>query len=973
MLRGSKTPTRFLPTMAPGGIFSMLNAEFLSKTHTSRQLALRRWGGWLARWVMGLMLMGAMAGQAMASANWAQTSGPGGGTIQALVIDPSSPSTLYAGTFEGGVFKSTNGGDSWSAVNSGLSSSMFSGGPAKTPVYALAIDPGTPATLYAGTSGNGVFKTTDGGASWSAVNSGLPKTSVYVIAIDPSAPATLYAGTYDAFNGGNVFKSTNGGASWSAVTSGLAISSAVYSLAIDSSRPSTLYAGTDRSVFKSTNGGASWSEVNYTSGDAVRALVIDPGNPATLYEGRGQGGIFKSTNGGARWVAVNTGLTTPFVQSLAIDPSNPATLYAGTAYYDNEGYGRGIFKTTNGGASWSAVNSGLPAVDVRTVVIDPGNPATLYAGTPRGVYKSTNGGASWSAVNSGLAATLVQSVVTDPSSPSTLYAGTVTSGIFKSTDGGVSWSEANSGLTVPAVRALAIDPSNPATLYAGTYFDSSYRGTIFKSTNGGASWSKVNSGREVFAGLSSATPVNAIAIDPSNPATVYVGTYGGEVVFKSTNGGASWSGIKSGLFTNNVYSLAIDPSNPATLYAGSEYSGVFKSTDGGASWRGINSGLSTANTVYSIAIDASAPATLYAGSYGGGVFKSTNGGASWSAVNSGLTATKVYSVVIDPSSPATLHAGTSDGVFKSTDGGASWSAVNSGLSAPTVLSLAIDPHNPDTLYAGTYGGGVFRTVAAPPDAPTTPLATPGNAQATISWTAPANDGGSRITGYTATASNGVSTCTATPPETSCVVTGLANGLPYTFTVVAANAGGSSAPSARSNSVTPAAMPNAPTGLSTTPGNGQVTVGWIAPGSDGGSPITGYTVYALIIGACPDMPVEATCSATLASTCTAPPGATQCTMTGLANGTTYTFRAIATNASGNSAPSAPASAAPTAASAPMGATADPGQAPHAAGNSVTPYALAATPQPVPTLSQSALALLTLLMAGLAGMRLRKATA
>jgi hypothetical protein len=151
------------------------------------------------------------------------------------------------------------------------------------------------------------------------------------------------------------------------------------------------------------------------------------------------------------------------------------------------------------------------------------------------------------------------------------------------------------------------------------------------------------------------------------------------------------------------------------------------------------------------------------------------------------------------------------------------------------------------------------------------------------------------------------------------------------------------------------------------------VGWIAPGSDGGSPITGYTVYALIIGACPDMPVEATCSATLASTCTAPPGATQCTMTGLANGTTYTFRAIATNASGNSAPSAPASAAPTAASAPMGATADPGQAPHAAGNSVTPYALAATPQPVPTLSQSALALLTLLMAGLAGMRLRKATA
>jgi photosystem II stability/assembly factor-like uncharacterized protein len=129
---------------------------------------------------------------------YAAGGGPPGGEVKALAIDPSTPATLYAGTFFGGVFKSTNGGTSWTAINSGLTI---------TSVYALAIDPSTPAMLYAGTDG-GVFKSTNGGTSWAAVNSGLPTNAfVYALTIDPSNPATLYAGTV----GGGVFKSTNGG------------------------------------------------------------------------------------------------------------------------------------------------------------------------------------------------------------------------------------------------------------------------------------------------------------------------------------------------------------------------------------------------------------------------------------------------------------------------------------------------------------------------------------------------------------------------------------------------------------------------------------------------------------------------------------------------------------------------------------------------------------------------------------------
>ena len=126
------------------------------------------------------------AGLVSAGTNVWTSNGPEGGTIYALAIDPATPATLYAGTWGGGVFKSTNGGGNWSAVNTGLTN---------TTVRALAIDPVTPATLYAGTDGGGVFKSTNGGANWSAANTGLTDTYVRALAIDPVTPATLYAGT----------------------------------------------------------------------------------------------------------------------------------------------------------------------------------------------------------------------------------------------------------------------------------------------------------------------------------------------------------------------------------------------------------------------------------------------------------------------------------------------------------------------------------------------------------------------------------------------------------------------------------------------------------------------------------------------------------------------------------------------------------------------------------------------------------
>jgi len=184
------------------------------------------------------------------------------------------------------------------------------------------------------------------------------------------------------------------------------------------------------------------------------------------------------------------------------------------------------------------------------------------------------------------------------------------------------------------------------------------------------------------------------------------GTLGGDV-FKSTDGGASWSPpVSTGV--TQITSLAVDPVTPTVIYAGTYAGGVFMSINEGVTWNVVNSGLASTN-VRALAIDPVTPTSLYAGTFGG-VFKSSNGGITWSEVNSGgLTNTDILALAIAPTTPtATVYAGTSGGgVFKSTDGGASWAAVG-GLAdtLKTVFSLAIDPAT-GTVYAGTYGGGVF--------------------------------------------------------------------------------------------------------------------------------------------------------------------------------------------------------------------------------------------------------------------------
>ena len=306
------------------------------------------------------------------------------------------------------------------------------------------------------------FRSSDGGATWSAGNTGMTRSTLYALAIAPTTPATIYAGADDELAGG-LFKSTDGGLNWSAAATGIA-DARIHALAVNPGTPATIYAGTRATgVYKSTDGGANWTATGQTTG-LITVLAIDPLATETIYAAVDGGGIVKSTNGGGSWTAINTGLASLSVRTIAIHPASPATIYAGT--------GSGIYKTSNGGTSWASFSTGLFDPNVNALVLDPRNPNTIYAATNSvGIFRSTNGGSFWFSANGGLTSStfgiLVTSLVADPVS-GTLYAAigeSNVSRIFKSTTG-TTWT--GTSLNTARINAIAIERANPNMIYAAT-------------------------------------------------------------------------------------------------------------------------------------------------------------------------------------------------------------------------------------------------------------------------------------------------------------------------------------------------------------------------------------------------------------------------------------------------------------------------------------------------------------------------
>jgi photosystem II stability/assembly factor-like uncharacterized protein len=643
--------------------------------------------------------------------------GPVGGAFSVLAIDPQNPGIIYAGTGVG-VFKSTDGGASWN--NAGLNgfpvSALIIDPQQPIIVYALTAGrPDSPPGFFGSTAG--LFKSTDGGASWNS----LLVCCFDNLAIDPQNTDTLYAlaAVWDV--GGVVLsKSTDGGASWSKIYRFLRDLYTPFNyIAVDPKTPGTLYvAAQGVAVFRSADGGASWTEADAglrglgARSFAAGGLTIDPTTAATIYATTSDGGVYKTTDGAASWYTVNSGLPIGSgagaccSSAVVIDPRDSNTLYV-------PNQSGALFKSTDGGSSWNA--SGL-IPGVQSLAIDPRNSSTIYAATGSGVYRSTDGGITFNPYSQARAIP-VRSLALDPQRSGTIWAGGFSNGLFKSADAGMTWlryTDFGAGLIQ---AALAIDPQNPSILYVGNGDDECLAATISKSVDGGTSW--MENWRAGFDCLWT------LVIDPQTPGTVYAGS-GDYGVIKTTDGGSTWNVMSFGLpgttstgpGAPTATALAIDPRNTRTLFAGLagvelyDYgagtfgAGIFKSTDGGATWTGTSTGIPAFSRyqpiVTALEVDPQIPSTVYAAmslyNTAGGLWKTIDGGAHWRNV---LPA-NVYTVAINPQSPSLIYAGVDDGLARSTDGGETWTMISHGPGL--VSALALDPQDPNTVYAGGPGG-----------------------------------------------------------------------------------------------------------------------------------------------------------------------------------------------------------------------------------------------------------------------------
>jgi uncharacterized repeat protein (TIGR01451 family) len=407
---------------------------------------------------------------------------------------PTTPGVVRVGN--GGMAKSANGADSWFASNSGLISATE---------LSLAINPSSPSTVFVGSSGVGVFKSTNGGSNWTAVNSGLTDLTIKALTIDPTATSIIYLGT----NTRGVFRSTDSGATWRAINTG-------------------------------------------QNGMSVNTVKIDPVSSSIIYAGT-DSGISKSTNGGASWINASSGLNQVYVNDLAIDPVATSTIYAGLAY-------GGVFKSTNSGATWSATS--LTPASIRSVLLDPLSHSTVYAGTDNGVQKSTDSGASWTGVNTGLSNRNVNALTVSPADSSTIYAATQ-NGVFKSTNGGMTWAPRNNGLAGAVVNALAIDPSNAATIYCGSAAGST-DAFVTKLNSSGSALSY-----STYLGGISGDQAASISVDASGNAYVTGNTASQN--FPTTAGGFQFYYG----YSNDGFVTKLDPTAAALVYStylgGSDY------------------------------------------------------------------------------------------------------------------------------------------------------------------------------------------------------------------------------------------------------------------------------------------------------------------------------------------------------------------------------------------------------------------
>ena len=354
-------------------------------------------------------------------------------------------------------------------------------GPTGGDVRALVVDPNDSQRFYFGTLDGQLYTSADGGQQWRLLyNFNRPKLFMDHIIVDPRDSQTIYVGTHRHKEPGGFFKSTDGGATWR--ESPELREEALHSLTQSAKDPNMLIAGTNRGLWRSMDSGDTWAQLDTSSTPNlinVESLAIDPRNTDVIYAGTWYL-PYKSSDGGRTWKNIKNGIIDDSdIFAIDIDPRSPDHVIASAC--------SGIYETRNAGDSWRKVQ-GIPSQSRRTRAIlqHPSESGIVFAGTTEGFWRSTNGGDSWMLTTSKQLE--INSIAVHPKNPETIYIGTNNYGVMVSHDGGKSFAPSNGGYSGRFANNIVPDREQPNRVYASTINTATGGGFFFVSTDGGASW-----------------------------------------------------------------------------------------------------------------------------------------------------------------------------------------------------------------------------------------------------------------------------------------------------------------------------------------------------------------------------------------------------------------------------------------------------------------------------------------------------
>ncbi|MCE1188542.1 MAG: T9SS type A sorting domain-containing protein [Ignavibacteria bacterium] len=627
-------------------------------------------------------------------------------SIGSMVIDPNAHSTVYAGTGEGwrnadaiyggGIYKSTDFGETWNILTSTTGTWDFKNVlkivvDANSNIYAITRASNKKHGVGSYLTNGGLFRSTNGGDSWTKINPSTSTDNYY----NPNdllvlAPGVLLFTTGPVTNPGSMYKSTDDGVTWKKITTGLP--TANYdriAMAKDPSNANRLFA------------------------------VFGSSNTASPYFGLEN--IYKSTDAGESWTAVtrppNLASTSNlsylsaqewYDNVIAIDPFNSNRIVVG---------GVDLVASTDGGTTWSQLTYwhlyyGSPFVhaDHHALVFDPVTSGILYSGNDGGIYRTTNSGSTWTALNNGLAITQFYGGAV--SKTGTMYTGgTQDNGHLKYGGSGTTWVTVNGGDGGYA----AIDQSNSNVGY-GEYVYLQ----MGKTTDGGTSFESCTTGLTDAGSSTLCLFISPFAINTVNANILIAGS---DKIWLTTDAAKTWNPMCSTLVTGKLVSaVAIQSSGSNYLaFAGITGGQIFKCsglnpTLGQANvWVNISPANNNGAYVRRVVIDPADTNIIYA-CYGGynnsaiqkHVWRSTNQGSSWADISGNLPDVPVHSLIVNPTNRQNLFVSTETGIFQTTDLGTTWVLATTGMPKYAPVDEIVLQSGTNKLFAFTHGRSVFQ-------------------------------------------------------------------------------------------------------------------------------------------------------------------------------------------------------------------------------------------------------------------------